>query len=252
MRCAARCRSSSFASSSRATRSTGWGGARLRRRGGARRRHRRVDGLINLSAVPPHPDGWAHLLLHYGMEKSVARHADPPASSEPLDSPAMIMRGAATYSVVCANCHGGPGLGQSPVAFSMRPEPPMVIDATSRYSDKELFFIVANGVRYSGMPAYPVQNRPDEIWALVSFLKTTPKMSRETYLGLAHGSGPRARRSRLRSPMRPPRPPRSRLSFPRRTTERPCPAIRRRSPLRRVPRSFRGRGTKPRSSGRAR
>ena len=99
----------------------------------------------------------------------------------------MVMRGAGAYALVCENCHGGPGLGQSPAALSMRPEPPMVLEATTHFTDKQLFFIVANGVRYSAMPAYPVQNRPyDEVWALVAFLKKARTvvcaMDRATYL----------------------------------------------------------------------
>jgi cytochrome c553 len=145
-----------------------------------------VTGAVNLSAVPPHPDGWAHL-LHFGMMRSVARHADPPASAEPLDSDAMVMRGAAAYAEVCENCHGAPGFGQSPVALSMRPEPPMLLGAPTMLSDKELFFVVANGVRYTGMPAWPVQNRPDEVWAMVAFLKASAKMDGAAYTRLARG-----------------------------------------------------------------
>lgn len=143
-----------------------------------------TTGVVNLSAVPPHPEGWAKL-LHYGMRQSVAYHAKQAPPDEPLDSPAMIARGAAQYAMTCENCHGAPGLGQSPVALSMRPEPPLIVDASTRLSDKELFFIVQNGVRYTGMPAWPVQDRPDEVWAMVAFLKAAPKLDAEAYVRLA-------------------------------------------------------------------
>ena len=158
-----------------------------------------AGGVINLSAVPPHPDGWAHM-LHYGMTRSVAHHASEPPGHEPLDSPTLIMAGAASYAVVCQNCHGAPGYGQSPVALSMRPEPPELTQATTRYSDKELFFIVQNGVRYSGMPAWSVPNRPEEIWSLVAFLKTAPKLTREAYNQLAHGDPKELARARALAP----------------------------------------------------
>ena len=144
-------------------------------------------GVVDLSAVPPHPEGWAKL-LRYGMRHSVAHHAHQAPPDEPIDSPAMIARGAAQYGAVCENCHGAPGLGQSPVALSMRPEPPLLLDASSRLSDRELFAIVQNGVRYTGMPAWPVQNRPDEVWAMVAFVKAARTMDVASYRTLARGS----------------------------------------------------------------
>jgi cytochrome c553 len=153
-----------------------------------------VTGLVNLSAVPPHPVGWAKL-LKFGMTHSVEHNAEAPPSEERLDDPAVIMRGATQYAVVCENCHGAPGYGQSPVALSLRPEPPMLLDVSKEFDDKELYFIVQNGVRYAGMPAWPVLNRPDEIWATVAFLKANPGMSRETYNRLAHGAPEDLRRA---------------------------------------------------------
>jgi cytochrome c553 len=146
------------------------------------------SGVVPLSAVPPDPEGVAHL-LHFTSSRSVAAHAkSPPASSESLQSAMMVTRGAAEYAVVCANCHGAPGYGQSPIALSMRPEPPLLVDATKTYSDDELFYVAQNGIRMTGMPAWSVTNRPDEIWALVAFMKATPTMDGPTYARLARGN----------------------------------------------------------------
>ena len=153
-----------------------------------------VTGLVDLSAVAPHPLGWAKL-LKFGMTHSVAHNAEAPRSEERLDDPAVILRGATEYAVSCENCHGAPGYGQSPVALSLRPEPPMLLDVSREFSDKEIFYIVQNGVRYAGMPAWPVLNRPDEIWAIVAFLKMNPGMSRDTYDRLAHGTPEDRRRA---------------------------------------------------------
>jgi cytochrome c553 len=154
-----------------------------------------TSGMVPLSAVPADPEGVAHL-LHYTSSRSVAAHAKSlPASSESLTSAMMVMRGAAEYAVVCANCHGAPGYGQSPIALSMRPEPPVLIDASKTYSDDELFYIAQNGIRMTGMPAWSVTNRPDEIWALVAFIKATPTMDGATYTRLARGTADTAKRS---------------------------------------------------------
>jgi cytochrome c553 len=145
-----------------------------------------ASGFMNISAIPPHPVIWARL-LHFASARSFSFHANPPAPSEPLDSRAMIALGATQYDQVCAHCHGAPGFGQNPVALSMRPEPPNIILASKIYSEKQLYYVVQNGVRYTGMPAWPVTNRPDEVWAMVAFIKAMPGMDRRTYLQLVSG-----------------------------------------------------------------
>ncbi|MEM5470402.1 c-type cytochrome [Hoeflea sp. AS60] len=145
------------------------------------------SGVLDLSAVSPHPEGWANF-LHFTFQRSVAAHAEAVPESVSLDDPALIMAGAAHYANVCATCHGAPGMGQNPVALSMRPEPPMLLEAATRYSDGELFRIVSGGARYSAMPAWPVHNRPDEVWAVVAFLKALPGMDRARYEMLAHAN----------------------------------------------------------------
>jgi cytochrome c553 len=164
-----------------------------------------ASGLVPMSAVPPHPEGWAHL-LHYGMTRSVAFHAEAPPAYAPLSSDAMITQGAASYAVECANCHGAPGFGQSPIALSTRPEPPPLIDVSKSLSDGELFVIVRDGVRYTGMPAWPVLNRPDEVWAVVAFLKAMPEMTRDAYTRLAYGNPAGERAEPTASVFGPPRP----------------------------------------------
>jgi len=147
-----------------------------------------LSGMGPLSAVPPHPDGWAHL-LHFASSRAFAHNASAsPTTDEPLTSTAMIMRGAAEYSLVCSDCHGAPGYGQNPVALSMRPEPPLIVDISKKLSADELYYVVKNGVRYTGMPAWPVQNRPDEIWAMVAFIEAMPTMDRASYQRLATGN----------------------------------------------------------------
>jgi cytochrome c553 len=153
-----------------------------------------TSGLVDVSAIPPDSNVLARF-LHYSFRRSADSHAHPPATTESLESPAMVMRGAGQYALVCENCHGAPGRGQSPVALAMHPAPPMLSDVVGGFTDASLFYVVQNGVRYTGMPAYPVTNRPDEIWAMVSFLKAMPKMEYDAYARLTHGDTPGEHRS---------------------------------------------------------
>ncbi len=146
-----------------------------------------VSGSVDLSARKPHPDGWARF-LHYTFERSTASHEGPNPPPD-LDSPSRVAAGAAYYGQVCANCHGGPGLGQSPVVLSMHPRPQYLatdlLDPSNAFSPRELFRIVHAGVKYSAMPSWPANGREDEVWHMVAFLRALPHMSPETFRTLA-------------------------------------------------------------------
>ena len=148
-----------------------------------------TSGLLNLAASTPHPQGWASF-LHYVFKRSTAHHAAGLTVPADFGTPAMIAKGAAYYGTACAHCHGGPGLGQNPVALSMTPRPQYLIHEVGTFSDKELFYIVKHGVKYSGMPAFPAQDRDDEMWSVVSFLRAMPKLTTAQYRDLAYGDAP--------------------------------------------------------------
>lgn len=143
-----------------------------------------LSGFLDIGAYTPHADGWAHL-LHFAFGRYVAAHEQQSTSPEPLDSRPLMATGASIYANECANCHGAPGLGQNPIALSMRPEPPPLDKAADKYTPGELFAIIHRGVAYNAMPAWPVPERPDEIWSLVAFLEHWKELDAETFKGLA-------------------------------------------------------------------
>ena len=148
-----------------------------------------TSGLLNLAASTPHPQGWASF-LHYVFKRSTAHHSAGLTIPADFGTSAMIAKGGAYYGTACAHCHGGPGLGQNPVALSMTPRPQYLMHEVGTFTDRELFYIVKHGVKYSGMPAYPAQDRDDEMWAVVSFLRAMPKLTTAQYRKLAYGDAP--------------------------------------------------------------
>ncbi len=131
------------------------------------------------------PDGWlTRQVLHFTFKRSIAasaREIDPPKD---LASEGRIKLGARQYDMVCANCHGAPGLGQSAVALSMSPRPQHLPRVLDQFTDAELYQIVQRGVKFSAMPSWPNDTRGDEVWSMVAFLKQVPKMDAATYLDL--------------------------------------------------------------------
>jgi cytochrome c553 len=144
-----------------------------------------ISGVVPIKASSGH---WriTAALLDFAKTRSVSTHAwgiDAP----PLDDQALVLRGAGQYESGCLPCHGGPGRRLPPVMAAMTPSPPELTDRLVRWAPEELFSIVKHGIKFTGMPAWPVQQRDDEVWAMVAFLRLMPQLDAAAYHGLAYG-----------------------------------------------------------------
>lgn len=146
------------------------------------------SGLFNVAATTPH---WpiTDWFLHYVMINSVKTRTLAIEAPDTLDSPAMIARGAGHYASGCASCHGAPGRPRSPIVHEMSPVAPDLAKTVPTWEPKHLFWIVKNGVKFTGMPAWVSgREREDEVWAVVAFLKRLPDLSEQDYARLAMGA----------------------------------------------------------------
>jgi cytochrome c553 len=145
-----------------------------------------ASGVYNIAASRGH---WkiTELLLEFGMRRSVAMHSLGIAAP-PLDDPDLIRLGAAHYDGGCAFCHGAPGEPRTPIVLQMVPPPPDLAHAVPTWSAAELFWIVRNGLKYTGMPGWAGERRDDEVWAVVAFLRRYPNMRPQDYRALARGN----------------------------------------------------------------
>lgn len=141
------------------------------------------SGLYSVAASRGH---WpiVELALAYIMRNSVETHAVTIAVPD-LDVDDMRILGASHFYTGCAPCHGAPGQRANPVAQSMLPAAPDLSDVQGHWKDRELFWIVKHGIKYTGMPAWATQERDDEVWAVVSFLKALPELDANEYATLA-------------------------------------------------------------------
>lgn len=93
----------------------------------------------------------------------------------PVDTKASIESGGEHFGLDCSICHADDGRGQRPPGDSMYPR---AADLTSKevqgYSDQELFWIIRNGIRFTGMPAFGKVETEDHIWDLVNYVRTLP------------------------------------------------------------------------------
>jgi len=97
-------------------------------------------------------------------------------------SDAVIKEGMEHFADHCAVCHGNDGSGETEMGRGLYPRAPdMRLPVTQNLSDGELFYIIENGVRLTGMPAWSTGTKEGETssWHLVHFIRHLPKLSEE-------------------------------------------------------------------------
>ena len=146
------------------------------------------SGAYNVAASEQH-FAVTHWLLDFVKRRSVETQSLL-ISAPPLDDPDLARLGGAHYHGGCAPCHGGPGDPSNPVVQQMYPEPADLPLAAPSWTPGQLFWIAKNGLKFTGMPAWVAQNRDDEVWAVVAFLRASAKNERRRI------PPPRHRRSR--------------------------------------------------------
>ena len=105
-----------------------------------------------------------------------------------LADPERIRAGLVHYHEMCATCHGAPGVRISAIGQGLSPEPPELSGA-ARDEPEETFWVVRNGIRMTGMPAFGVTHDDGEIWAIVAFLRRMGKLSPQEYQAMARAAG---------------------------------------------------------------
>ncbi|AJE49054.1 c-type cytochrome [Celeribacter indicus] len=126
-------------------------------------------GLYNVSALAGHFPG-VSWVLHSTYRNAVKLRA--PATEVPdLTDPDMIALGAGHYATACVPCHAAPEVPRTATARAMVPEPPAITEAIEDWEPGELHWVVYNGIKMSGMPAWPAAGREDEAWPVVAYLE---------------------------------------------------------------------------------
>jgi len=106
-----------------------------------------------------------HLLVHRSSREGI-----PPA---PTNLQQSIDEGDKLYATDCSMCHGPDGHTPTDSGRWMYPRASdLTSPAVQHYSNGELFWIVKNGIRLSGMPAFGRVESDEHIWNLLHYLRT--------------------------------------------------------------------------------
>jgi mono/diheme cytochrome c family protein len=120
------------------------------------------------------------------MERTMALNARKiatPADAKSLANPRqqqtaeMIAEADEHFVEHCSICHGIDGRGDTNIGRNLYPKvPDMSQQDTQQLSDGELYYIISNGIRLTGMPAWGSEDKPEAIWDLVSLIRRLPKL----------------------------------------------------------------------------
>ena len=119
-----------------------------------------------------------------GAFRALAVPGDVKAQVNPLGTSSDAVRpGMEHFARYCAVCHANDGSGtDTPFGRGLYPKPPdLSAEGTQGMSDGEIFYIIENGVRFTGMPAFGT-GMPDPVgeklaWQLVAFIRHLPKVT---------------------------------------------------------------------------
>src|SRR5206468_8965004 len=115
------------------------------------------------------PSDLEYAVANFAMRLSIpsqARRANNPLRPDPT----ILLEAKAHFKEHCAVCHGEDGTGKTELAAGLSPEvPDLRADHIQKLSDGELFYIIQNGVRFTGMPGWDFEDKHN--WSLVLFIR---------------------------------------------------------------------------------
>jgi mono/diheme cytochrome c family protein len=136
-------------------------------------------GLYDVSATDQHLAP-TYRILDTAMRRSVRQRAAQITVPD-LSQPGQIQRGLALYRQHCVQCHGAPGVAPEPFALGMTPAPANLVYTAREWPPADVFWVVKEGIKMTGMPAWKHRMADEDVWAIVSFMRELPRLSPEEY-----------------------------------------------------------------------
>jgi cytochrome c553 len=127
---------------------------------------------------PSRVEVWAARSMRHWATPAELRNEDNPL---PL-TPQVLAEARAHWADHCAVCHGNDGKGKTVIGEHLYPQAPdMMLRATQSLSDGELFSVIENGIRLTGMPGWGNGTAESGYgsWGLVHFIRHLPKLTPE-------------------------------------------------------------------------
>ena len=92
-------------------------------------------------------------------------------------TPENLNAGQGDFDEHCSGCHGLTGNGENRLEADFYPPVAKLTGDTQKWSDGELYFIIANGLRMTGMPGFGKKHDPKEIWGMILWVRHLAQLS---------------------------------------------------------------------------
>jgi mono/diheme cytochrome c family protein len=145
--------------------------------------------LIAIAAASILHDGLSSRAKPTALETMLARnarHLAIPAGARKLQNPAAetpenLRDARLHFADHCAICHANDGSGDTLIGRNLYPKPPdLRQQETQKLADGELFWIIENGVRFTGMAAFGgAHGSEQDSWKVVRFIRHLPQLTGE-------------------------------------------------------------------------
>lgn len=140
-----------------------------------------LSGSYNVAADVPHwrATSW---LLELVRERSIEVHSQG-ITVPPLNQEALVRTGFSHFHEMCRFCHGAPGYPWEEFAEGLYPKPPFLgsDELQNEITDRELFWIIKNGLKMTGMPSFGKTHSDEQLWAIVASVRRLPGLEPEGY-----------------------------------------------------------------------
>ena len=148
-----------------------------------------LTGQYNVAATSPHWDITLEI-LETVRNQSIRRYSKSVSVPQSLDDPKLRQIGFHHYHEMCRLCHGAPGYEREEFAEGLYPNPPHLASGAiqKEWSDAQLYWIVDNGLKMTGMPSFGVTHTKEQMWGIIVFLRLLPNLNPPEYGSLVQSA----------------------------------------------------------------
>jgi len=136
-------------------------------------------GAYDPAALSQH-SRFTNWMLHTVALNSIGRRARDVKVPD-LTDPEKIGRGLNLYRQNCLQCHGAPGEPPASFAMGLMPGAPPMEQVAREWPANQIYWVVKNGIKMTAMPAWHFRMTDSELWDVVAFVETMPKLSPADY-----------------------------------------------------------------------
>jgi mono/diheme cytochrome c family protein len=122
---------------------------------------------------PGYAEKWVtgYALRHWIQAKASDQSNPMPPTPENLQI------GQREFDEHCAVCHGFDGGGRNELHADFNPPVARLASGLKRVPDGKLYFIIANGIRLTGMPGFGPYHNPDTLWRIILWVRHFPQLT---------------------------------------------------------------------------